>query len=160
MPGLLKMGSRKGQSDVSHEGENSGNPMMVIFRASQYLSDTACQRAMVRITHDGPDKNPAATKELVDSFHPLTKDELKQLPEVDAYGFTWIKGALVRTHVVTKNGFARTNPPPDDYRCDSCHVKGWLQMHYQRSKVDGAVVPVWLCPTCKKLEPNERGIRF
>jgi len=160
-PRPLKIGGRKQQSDISRQAEESDNEMMVVvFRASQYLNDTACQQAMVKITHDGPDKNPAATNELIDSFHPLTKDELKQLPDVDAYGFTWMRGTLVRTHVVKKNRFARTNPPPDDYHCDSCHTKGWLQMQYQRSKIDGAVVPAWLSLACKKLEPNKRDIRF
>jgi DNA polymerase III alpha subunit (gram-positive type) len=90
----------------------------------------------------------------------VTTEELKQKHDIDAYGLIGLKGKLIRTHFITTNGIARTNPPPDDYLCDSCHIKSWLKLSYQDSKVDGANVPVWLCPNCSKLKPENRDVRF
>lgn len=130
-----------------------------MFRTSQYLNDTACQKAMAELARNWPRDDQTAQR-LIASFHPLSTDELKDLAEVDGFFLQKIQDVFVRTHFVKRNGVAYTNPPPADYHCDSCHTKGWLRKDFQDSKLDGANIPVWLCRACTKLDPGKRDIRF
>ena len=133
---------------------------LAIFPVSQYLGDAALRRAVVELSGRGrTDIKPSAAQALL-PFHPLSMAVLKEKGDMDIYCLIVMYGTLIRTHVVIAKGFARTNPPPEDYVCDSCHVKGWLKKDYQNSKLDGANIPVWLCPACSRLKPEERDIRF
>jgi len=78
-------------------------------------------------------------------------EEIKQARDIDAFFLQSIQGTLSRVHFVKKDGVGRLNPAPDDFHCESCQVKGWLRKEFEVSKIDGAVAPVWLCPSCAKL---------
>ncbi len=133
--------------------------ILAIFPVDQYLGDTALQKAVVGVTSSG-DARPADSGTLL-SFHPLGIEVLKRKESnMDVYSLLIMFGNLVRTHVVVTNGISRTNPPPEGYLCDSCHTKGWLKEGFQDSKIDGATIPVWLCPKCSRLDPEERDVRF
>jgi hypothetical protein len=147
---------------MSGEPEDADRFMVAIFPSKQYLESATLREAVAKLANsmmDGGQADPQA-REAVQSFHPITMEQLKQKPDIDAYGVMGIYSMLVRTRFVTNDGFARSNPPPDDYLCDSCHTKGWLKKEFQDSKIDGANVCVWLCPACLKLEPEQRDIRF
>jgi hypothetical protein len=131
---------------------------LAIFPVNQYLGDAALQKATVDLASSGSLK-PADAQALL-PFHPLNMNALKQEHDIDAYCLLGVYGGLVRTHLVMTNGIARTNPPPEGYLCDSCHTKGWLRKDFQNSKIDGANIPVWLCPNCSRLKPEEREVRF
>ncbi len=133
---------------------------LAIFPVSQYLADAELRQAVIGLTGSGRSNIEPADAQALVRFHPLSPTALKEKREMDAYVLIGMYGTLVRTHVVVTNGSARTNPPPDDYACDSCHTKGWLKKDYQDSKLDGANIPVWLCPDCSKLKPEGRDIRF
>ncbi len=121
------------------------------FRASQYLGDTLCQQTMTQLSRTWKGKNSAAAQALIARFHPLTMEEIKQARDIDAFFFQSIQGTLNRVHFVKKGGVGRLNPAPDDFHCESCHVKGWLRKEFEVSEIDGVVAPVWLCPDCAKL---------
>lgn len=125
------------------------------FQTSQYLGDRRCQQVMRDVSRMWHGRNSAAAG-LIAQFHPLSTEQLKQARDLDAYILQSIGGRLTRVHVVKKNGAAYFNPPPDDYRCESCHVKGWLWKDFQDSKLDGAVSSIWLCPRCALLSPNAK----
>jgi hypothetical protein len=136
--------------------------MVAVFPSKQYLESVALQEAVARLLKETANGGPGSreAQQMVQSFDPIRPDALKHKPDMDAYALMGIYGMLVRTHVVAKNGVSQTNPPPADFRCDSCHTKGWLKQDFQDSKIDGANISVWLCPTCSKLEPEKRDIRF
>jgi hypothetical protein len=149
----------KEPADSQNEAVDEEQFTLAIFPVSRYLEDAALRQAVIELT-----KNPSGIKQ-ADSqtlipFRPLPMDALKQKQDMDVYCLLGIHGMLVRTRVVTTGSVARTNPPPDGYLCDSCHVKGWLKQDFQDSKIDGANISVWLCPACSKLEPEERDVRF
>ncbi len=125
----------------------------------QYLSDPDLRKAVIKAARNWADIEKAGTQDLL-QFHPMSKEVLKQKPDMDVYCLMAFYGELVRTHVVSGNGHARTNPPPEEFHCDSCHTRGWLKQDFQYSMIDGANISVWLCPACSKLKPAERDIRF
>ena len=132
--------------------------LAIFFPVHQYLGDAALRKIVVDIARS--ERMDPADARVLNSFHPIAKEGLKQLRDVDVYGLLGMSGRLIRTHLVLTNGVARTNPPPEGYLCDSCHRKGWLMKRYQDSKIDGANIPVWLCPDCMRLKPEERDVRF
>jgi len=131
---------------------------LALFPVGQYLSDTTLQQTVTKLTRSGGAK--PTDVDALSPFHPLGIETLKQKHDVDVYCLLVTHGSLVRTHVILTNGIACTNPPPDGYLCDSCHTKGWLKKEFQDSKIDGANIPVWLCPSCSRLEPEARDVRF
>ena len=152
--------SEKRPSDPPDLTANHDSFTLAIFPVSRYLGDAALQQAVVELADRGrSDIKPADARALL-PFHPLGQEVLKEKPDMDVYCLLSVYGNLVRTHVVVANGVARTNPPPEGYVCDSCHARGWLKKEFQESKLDGANIPVWLCPDCSKLKPEERDVRF
>jgi len=145
---------------VSSQGETAGDDQftLAIFPTNQYLGDAALRKVVVGLASSG-DLKPANVQALL-PFHPLSMEAFKQERDADVYCLLGMYGSLVRTHVVLTNGIARTNPPPEGYLCDSCHIKGWLKKEFQDSKIDGANIPVWLCPNCSRLRPEQRDVRF
>jgi hypothetical protein len=139
---------------------NSASITLAFFPVSQYLGDAALRQAAIDLARHSPDIEKAADRPSLASFHPLSAGELKQKRDMDVYGLVVMHGSLSRTHIVTTNGVARTNPSPEGYICDSCHTNGGLKQDHQNSKLDGAKIPVWLCPDCSRLKPEERDVRF
>jgi len=131
---------------------------MGIFRTNEYLSDPECQKIVAKAADSWEGKK--AFVGLVSRTTSIAQEDLKNQKNADLYFVLSIAGTLIRTHMVIKEGIKGLNPPPDDYLCDSCHRKGWLNLGYQESKLDGASIPVWLCLECEKLEPKERDVRF
>jgi hypothetical protein len=131
---------------------------LAMFPVDRYLGDSVLQKSIMNLV-SSRNVRPTDAQTLL-PFHPLSLEALKQGADMDVYCLVGIYGRLVRTHVVTENGVALTNPPPKDYLRDSCHIKGWLKKDFQDSKIDGANIPVWLCPSCSKLKPEERDVRF
>ena len=129
----------------------SGSDIMIAtFRAREYLADRACQKLMIELSRDWKGSDPAIEARIAE-FHPLTMEDIKQAPELEAYILQSIRGAPNRVHLVVKSKIASLNPPPEDSVCESCHRKGWLQKEYQTSKVDGANAAVWLCTGCASM---------
>jgi hypothetical protein len=144
--------------EIQDEADEEDRITLAIFPVSQYLGDARLRKTVMDRASSGNLK-PADAQVFL-PFHPLSMEALKQVRDADVYCLLGIHGILVRTHVVLTNGIARTNPPPEDYLCDSCHAKGWLKKEFQDSKIDGANIPVWLCAKCSKLKPEERDVRF
>jgi len=134
------------------EGMDTNPVFMAAFRVRDYLGDRRRQEAMLGLSRTWKGKDPAADA-VIEQFHPLTLDEIRQARELEAYFLQFEAGGLNRVLFVKKNGVATLNPPPDDSLCEFCHAKGWLQKEYRTSKVDGATVAVWLCPRCAGAEP-------
>jgi hypothetical protein len=120
---------------------------IAMFRASEYLANRECQKLMLELSRNWKGRDPAIDARIA-QFHPLTLDDIKQAPELEAYTLQSIGGTLNRVHLVIKSKIASLNPPPEDSVCESCHRKGWLQKEYQTSKLDGANAAVWLCTDC------------
>ena len=153
-------GMTEKQSGPAEVGNGRSGQMLAIFPVAQYLSDASLRQVVVDIVKGSTDVEKVVDRPTLLPFHPLGAEDLKQKRDVDAYALLLFQGIFVRTHVVVANGLSHTNPPPEGYVCDSCHARGWLRKDYQDSKLDGANIPVWLCPDCSKLEPEERNVRF
>ena len=135
---------------------------IAIFPREQYLGDENLRQAVARVASTVRRSNLHEDSTLR-QFHPMGPDSLKNdenRPNMDLVGLSAVDGHVVRTRVIIKSGIRQTNPPPEDYHCDSCHTKGWLKKEFQNSKLDGANVAVWLCLECSKLDPDKRDIRF
>lgn len=142
------------------EVDEDGTFALAIFPVDQYLNDAAIRQAVNDIARGGTaDIKPVDAKGLL-PFHPISMDAIRQKKDMDVYILLSCYGTLVRTRTVIKNGVALTNPPPEDYLCDSCHTAGWLKQEFQTSKLDSANVSTWICPACLKLKPEERDVRF
>jgi hypothetical protein len=128
-----------------------GPVFVVAFRANEYLADRHCQEFLLKLSRTWKGKDPAASA-LVEQFHPLKEDEIKQARDLEAYSLQFIAGELNRVRLVKRNGVITLNPPPDDSLCESCHTKGWLKQEYRTSKIDGALAAIWLCQGCAKVD--------
>jgi hypothetical protein len=148
---------QKPQADAPDEmKEEADQALIAAFPVSQYLGDARCQKAMLELSGTWEGKNPAA-EAIIAQFHPLSTDQIKKARDLDVYFLQSIAGYFNRVHVVKKDGIGNMNPPPDDYRCESCQTKGWLRKEFKTSKLDGANTSVWLCPKCasQSSEPED-----
>ena len=123
--------------------------MIATFPANRYLADTRCHEVLLELSRGWSGLNPSVESRLA-PFHPLSADEIKQASELDCYVLQSIENTLNRVHIVKKGDAVAINPPPDDYRCESCRAKTWLLKAYGISKTDGANSVVWLCIECAK----------
>ena len=110
---------KKSASEISGEME-ADQTYIAAFHAGQYLSDSRCQQVIREVSRMWQGRNSAVAG-LIAQFHPLTTEQLKQAPNLDVYILQSIGSRLNRVRFVKKDGIAYVNPPPGDYRCESCY---------------------------------------